>query len=70
MQIQTLGSKKTSEVVDFSGLEGDEFYHSLGLSFSLSRCVCHSPSAHSGFTKLHEHNMTRTELKQENKRSH
>jgi hypothetical protein len=63
-----LAVKNKSEVVDFSELDGDEFYHSSTLSFSLSRCVCHSPSAYSGFTKLQEHNVTRTELKQENKR--
>ena len=59
--------KNTKEVVDFSEIEGDGFYRSLSLSFSLSRRVCHSPSAYNGFTKLHEHNVTRTELKQENK---
>jgi len=63
-----LAVKNKSEVVDFSELDGDEFYLSPGLSFSLSRCVCHSPSAYSGFTKLQEHNVTRAELKQENKR--
>ena len=39
-----------------------------GLSFSLSRRLCHSPSAYNGFTKSEEHNVTRTELKRENKR--
>jgi hypothetical protein len=55
-------------MVDFVELDGDEFYHSPGLSFSLSRRVCHSPPAYNGFTKLREHNVTRSELKQENKR--
>lgn len=63
-----LAVKTKSEVVDFSELDGDEYYHSPGLSFSLCRCVCHSPSAYNGFTKLQEHNVTGTELKQENKR--
>jgi len=63
-----LAVKNKSEVVDFSELDGDEFYHSPGLSFSLSRCVCHSPSAFNGFTKLQEHNVTGTELNQENER--
>jgi len=57
-----LAVKNKSELVDFSELDWDEFYHSPALSFSLSRCVCHSPSAYSGFTKLQEHNVTRTEL--------
>ena len=63
-----LAVKNKSEVVDFSELDGDEFYHSPGLSFSSSRCVYHSPSAYNGFTKLQEHNVTGTELNQENKR--